>query len=206
MKRIFVLGCLMLFALNVYADSNSKCGDILVRMSAKIEAMDCYRVEFSVSAKDMGTSEGYYIVDGEKYRIKIEQQEQFSDGEFRYEINSFDKEVLLDEHDPNSRNILVNPPMAFRFDEELYDSKLISEQEGVAEIELTPTEGVLDGISRVILKVDTKTELPIEMSYDFDGVNLVIQIISFKEVDGLTSLFFEFVPIDYLDYEIIDFR
>ncbi len=201
-SKFFTLLALMA---STVAAAEEESGRILARMSAKLEAMAQYKIEFTVSAPDMGQSKGVCYVAGDKYNIKVDDQTQFSDGTVRYRINPADREVTLDRQNPDSRNLLENPTKAFDFSAGMFDSHKAESKGSAYEIELIPAEGVLDGINKVTLLVNKNTSLPEELRYRFDGTELIIRIVSVAKNSPSPSLF-AFDRKSYSDYEIIDFR
>ena len=107
MKRfILIAAALVAAASSAKADETSE--SILRHIAETFASYGNYEVRFTVSAQGMGNMSGNYFVSGDRYRIKLQKQEQFSDGTNRYEIYAADKEVVIDAADTGSHNIL-NP-------------------------------------------------------------------------------------------------
>ena len=114
MKR-FILIAAALVAATSSAKADETSESILRHIAETFASYGNYEVRFTVSAQGMGNMSGNYFVSGDRYRIKLQKQEQFSDGTNRYEIYAADKEVVIDAADTGSHNILNNPTRAFEF-------------------------------------------------------------------------------------------
>lgn len=205
MRKSFILLVLCVCSLcNVLADDRSN--EIILRMTRQLKSYGAYEVAFTAEAEGMGSSKGSYKVHGDKYRIKVDSQEQFSDGQFRYEINGYDNEISIDNVNLQSRNLLTNPSRAFDFGEDAFVGTHMGRQ-GVNDIiELVPKGALLDGVSSIVLYVDSQTGLPVELKYDFDGTPLDVKIDRITRLSDIDDSVFEFNRSDYSGYEIIDFR
>lgn len=182
---------------------------IMRHISETLAGYGSYEVRFSVTAKGMGTMNGNYFVSGDKYRIKLQKQEQFSDGTNRYEIYAADKEVVIDKSDTSSHDILNNPTRAFEFAPEEFESTYKGQQtvnRTVSEtVELVPHKGST-AHGKITLYVGTDDGMPVALDYDYQGESVFIsidKIVPLKETDP--SMFI-FDPARYGDYEVIDFR
>lgn len=190
-----------------YADEP---GDAVLKgVAGKLAAYGDYKVEFSVTAKDMGTVGGSYVVSGDKYRIRLQKQEQFSDGRNRYEVYPSDKEIVIDAVDASSHDIFSNPTKAFEFAPSEFESRLteVSVRGGmrVQAVELTPRQG--NGTSGIIiLYVDAVSGLPAAIDYDYQGEKVSVKIDRIEKLDDVDKSLFIFDPMRYKDYEVIDFR
>ena len=97
------------------ASADNLSESILRHVASTLREYGDYEVRFTVSAESMGTTGGEYVVSGDRYRIRIRQQEQFSDGKNRYEIYEADREVVIDRADTKTHDIFTNPTRAFDF-------------------------------------------------------------------------------------------
>ena len=102
-----------------------------------------------------------------------------------------------------SRNILNNPVRAFDFLGSEYTPSLVSEADGRAVVRLTPAAGNDSPAGDVTLTVDTATMRPRSLSYDYDGEQVLVNVL---EVAPLAGLVRRFDPKNYEGYEFIDFR
>lgn len=201
MKRLFTI-CFALFAaLSVGAQEG---GDVLRAVSEKLGAMGAYRIDFTLEMTGAESgSEGYCLVDGERYVIAIEDMMQGFDGTTVWVLNSLNKEVTLDAPNIQSRSLFDNPTKAFDFEEELFEVERLSHEAAMIHLYLAPKEGVLEGIESVHLVVDEDTMLPASLGYDMVGVGIYINKVTITPLlptDG------EFEVVAPEGYEVIDFR
>lgn len=180
-------------------------GEILSQMGAKLNAMGAYRIDFELempTATD--TSKGYCVVERERYVISIEDLSQGCDGQTQWTLNGQNREVTFDTPRTESRSLFDNPTKAFDFSEELFAVESVtSTNDGDWQLVLLPAEGVLDGIERVVVRVDKKSLLPTALGYDMAGIGLWINIAKIAPTSTTPSIFKPTIPEGY---EVIDFR
>ena len=176
--------------------------EILEKLAAGFRAMPGYSVDFEVSAGDY-KSRGSYVVEGRCYYLVLADAEVFADSVVRYEIDNRRREVTVTEVDTASRNILNNPVRAFDFLGSEYTPSLVSEADGRAVVRLTPAAGNDSPAGDVTLTVDTATMRPRSLSYDYDGEQVLVNVL---EVAPLAGHVRRFDKNAYAGYEFIDFR
>ena len=146
---------------------------------------------------------GSYVVEGDSYYLVLGDAEVFADGAVRLEVDNRRREVTVTEVDTASRNILNNPVRAFDFLGSEYTPSLVSEADGRAVVRLTPAAGNDSPAGDVTLTVDTATMRPRSLSYDYDGEQVLVNVL---EVAPLAGHVRRFDPKNYEGYEFIDFR
>lgn len=176
--------------------------EILEKLAAGFRAMPGYSVDFEVSAGDY-KSRGSYVVEGRCYYLALADAEVFADSVVRYEIDNRRREVTVTEVDAASRNILNNPVRAFDFLGSEYIPALVSEAGGRAVVRLTPAAGNDSPAGSVTVTVDTAAMRPLSLSYDYDGEQVQVGILSIAPLAGHVRLFDKNA---YAGYEFIDFR
>ena len=202
MKKFILIAALAIAVVST-AKADETSESILRHIAKTFASYDNYEVRFTVTAKSMGSMSGSYIVSGDRYRIKLQKQEQFSDGTNRYEIYLADKEVVIDNADNDSHNILNNPTRAFEFAPEAFESTYTGPAEyrrkAVETVRLVPRSDRY-GNGTVTLYVN------VALDYNYQGEELTVaidRITPLKEVDA--NLFLFDLTL-YGDYEVIDFR
>ena len=135
--------------------------------------------------------------------LRRDSVEVFADGAVRREVDNRRREVTVTEVDTASRNILNNPVRAFDFLGSEYTPSLVSEADGRAVVRLTPAAGNDSPAGDVTLTVDTATMRPRSLSYDYDGEQVLVNVL---EVAPLAGHVWRFDPKNYEGYEFIDFR
>lgn len=189
------------------ADNRSQA--ILTQLSAKIKALGNYHARFEVEAEGNNIS-GVYAVSGDKYFMQTDDYKVISDGKVKYEINHYDREVIVDRINPGDRNILSNPTRAFDFASDIFTSTYIGTQtvRGVVSdvIKLTPTDSK-STLKSITLAVSQATGLPVEIRYRSEGVSDEVSVRIVKIESGmLKDAVFKFDRTSNPGYEVIDFR
>lgn len=120
---------------------------------------------------------GYYIVDGDSYYLQLGVMEVYSDAKLRYEINNERKEVTEDVVNLESVDLLTNPTRAFNFVDDEFDASIVEQNAEGATLRLVPKDELL-GISdiRLVLRRDGATVMPTDVSYDYDGYVVDIEL------------------------------
>ena len=211
MKKCVLMSLLWLTALCVNADERSSA--LLNRLSSRIEGYGNYRVEFTVYIPGLQPQqiEGYYLVNGDKYYISVEDSEVYCDGKVKYEVNRADREVTIDAVNPAERNILSNPTRAFEFLDGSFTHSVQGEvsvgEKRCDRILLSPVDKTL-GLSQVTLDVDRETGLPVRLSYRLEGASAPISIGIDRIVPHAAAdpASFVFNRSKYKGFEMIDFR
>lgn len=201
MKRPIVTLLTLLCVLVGYGQTGS---EVLSQMGNKLGAMGAYRIDFELEMPGTtDSSKGYCVVDGVKYIISIDDLRQGCDGEVVWTLNGANREVTFDTPRTESRSLFDNPTKAFDFTAELFAVESITTtQRDKWQLVLRPTEGVLDGIEKVVVIVDKESLLPTMLGYDMAGVGLAVNI---KKIAPQTSTS-NFKPTIPDGYEVIDFR
>lgn len=120
---------------------------------------------------------GYYIVDGDSYYLQLGVMEVYSDAKLRYEINNERKEVTEDVVNLESVDLLTNPTQAFNFVDDEFDASIVEQNAEGATLRLVPKDELL-GISdiRLVLRRDGATVMPTDVSYDYEGYVVDIEL------------------------------
>lgn len=120
---------------------------------------------------------GYYIVDGDSYYLQLGVMEVYSDAKLRYEINNERKEVTEDVVNLESVDLLTNPTQAFNFVDDEFDASIVEQNAEGATLRFVPKDELL-GISdiRLVLRRDGATVMPTDVSYDYEGYMVDIEL------------------------------
>ena len=207
MKKFIVLLMTMSVVAGV-AKADDTSAMILEHISKTLSGYGNYEVKFTARTKGF-VANGTYRASGDKYRIKVQDQEHFSDGVNRYEIYDKDKEIVIDEVDTSSHNILNNPTRAFEFADSEFESTYKGRQQfGRVEVETVRLVPRTTRYGEVVitLYVNAANGLPAGLEYDSRGDKLTISIDKITPLDHIDPSVFMLDPSLYADYEIIDFR
>ena len=192
-RKFFIFHCFIAVLFCGILQGNAaqpRATEILERLAAGFRAMDGYGVKFGVVSGDY-EARGSYVVEGDSYYLVLGDAEVFADGAVRREV------------DTASRNILNNPVRAFDFLGSEYTPSLVSEADGRTVVRLTPAAGNDSPAGDVTLTVDTATMRPRSLSYDYDGEQVLVNVL---EVAPLAGHVRRFDKNAYAGYEFIDFR
>ncbi|MEG0789668.1 MAG: hypothetical protein RSB23_05630 [Alistipes sp.] len=191
---------LVVFCQPTLGDARST--DILAKLSSGIRARGMYGVSFEVRVGGNYSTSGHYVVSGDRYYMTLGDAEVYCDGKSRQEVDNHKKEVVIDDVDTSSHNILNNPTRAFEFLDDEFTSVLLWEKTGVAAVKMTP-KAANSPIGAVTVTVDVTKSLPQQLAYDVDGdrIEIVIKSITSEKTPPKS-----FVKADYKTYEFIDFR
>lgn len=202
----FALSVLPVFA--SYADERSS--ELLKELSEKIASLGNYHVGFTVHAEG-NTSEGEYVISGDKYYIRVDDIEEICDGKNKYEINHADEEVVIDKVNTKEVGILSNPAKMFDFADESfthsYEGEMTEKCQACNFILLQPRDKNTS-VKNIVLAIEKATGLPFMLKYSVEGLNGEIEIF----VDKITAdrktpdSRFNFDKKEYKGYEMIDFR
>lgn len=190
----------LLFVTGVRADDDHALA-LLRQVTSAFSQMSGYSVDFEVETAD-GPIPGYYEVNGPNYYIQVNDMEAYGDAQFRYEVNSSKREIVIDLVDLESHNLLNNPTRAFDFVEGEYATELLDETEQTAVIRLTP-RSVRSAVGVIDIEIDKTRSLPVSVTYEVDGDRVQIDIRAISEREASARAFDR---DKYPDYEWIDFR
>lgn len=196
--------------LSLSARADERSGEILDRIASILRGYANYEVMFTVSANGMDDIEGVYFVSGDRYNITVADQNHFSDGTYRYEINNTDREIIIDWADVTSHNMLSNPAMAFEFVgddfEGVYRGTCTVSGRECETVRLIPVGASYGPNIIITLYVSGDSGLPVVVEYDYEGEKVHIAIDNISPVRQIDAAMFAFDGKKYKGYEIIDFR
>ena len=185
-RKFFIFHCFIAVLFCGILQGNAaqpRATEILERLAAGFRAMDGYGVKFGVVSGDY-EARGSYVVEGDSYYLVLGDAEVFADGAVRREVDNRRREVTVTEVDTASRNILNNPVRAFDFLGSEYTPSLVSEADGRAVVRLTPAAGNDSPAGDVTLTVDTATMRPRSLSYDYDGEQVLVNVLEVAPLAG----------------------
>jgi outer membrane lipoprotein-sorting protein len=211
---IFLLFFLLFFAFGAAAQKDPKAKAVLDGMSQKYQSMKGFTAGFDYTFQDAGVpgdrQSGEIAVSGEKYRLKLSDQEIYNDGKtvWTFIQTASYKEVTI--NDASQMEDELTPSNIYRMYETGFNYKLLAEKtyQGklVNVVQLTALKPNAP-FKEVKLMVDksTKDLLGWEMS---DGQGGVFSY-SFKNLKAAPTLapdYFTFDPKKYPGIEVIDLR
>ncbi len=207
MKKKNLIACLLLlFAAQVVSAQNN--ADALIRVlvdqikSHKNVEM-AFSYQLSPDGKTLGDSEkGHAWLQGEAYKVEMNEQQTISDGQSIWTYLIDDEEVMIS----NATEGADNTPLKLLTSlDKSYAATLAGiNAQGIASIELANPNGQY---KRVSLKVETKkTALKSMDVYMNDGSKLVITVEEMKFDQNLDDKFFTFDTKKHPKVDVIDMR
>ena len=207
MKKKNLIACmLLLFAAQVVSAQNN--ADALIRVlvdqikSHKNVEM-AFSYQLSPDGKTLGNSEkGHAWLQGEAYKVEMNEQQTISDGQSIWTYLIDDEEVMIS----NATEGADNTPLKLLTSlDKSYAATLAGiNAQGIASIELANPNGQY---KRVSLKVETKkTALKSMDVYMNDGSKLVITVEEMKFDQNLNDKFFTFDAKKHPKVDVIDMR
>ena len=200
---------LLMVSCSLPAAADGQADDVLRKLAEKIASMGEYTAGVDVSAENKRIA-GNYSVSGAKYYMQTDEYEVICDGKTRWEINHYDEEVLIDNADPEDRNVLSNPTRAFEFAPDIFSSLYVGELERDGQtvdiVELKPLDPK-SSLLRITLIIERRGGLPVELRYLSDGLSEDVVVRMVKIEHGLPrDAAFSFDQSKYKGYDIVDFR
>jgi outer membrane lipoprotein-sorting protein len=211
---VYTFFLVVFFALSAHAQKDDKAKVFLDAMSQKFKAMNGFTASFDYTFQDgSGTSDrqsGELAVKGEKYRLKLPDQEIFNDGKTVWTFIESDnyKEVTINDSDQMEGEL--TPSNIYRLYESGYDYKLVGEKQfqgktaQIVELLAQKKNAPFEQVKLMIDKISFNL-LGWEM---YDGQGGVFSY-AFKNLEtdaDLASGYFVFDPKKYPGVEIIDLR
>ena len=207
MRTKNIIACLLLlFAAQAVSAQNN--ADALIRVlvdqikSHKNVEM-IYNYQINSNGQNLGDVEkGHAWLQGEAYKIELQDQQTISDGKTIWSYLIDDEEVMVS----NASEGTDNTPLKLltSLDKSYMASLTNIDAQGIASIELANPKGQY---KRVTLKVNTKkTELKSADIYMDDGNKIVVNVVEMKYDQKLDNNFFTFDAKKHPKVDVIDMR
>ncbi len=218
MKRVVLIGVLLLTSIFLQAQQDQKAKNILDKVSEKTRSYKTISADFSLTMenKEMEIdekNEGTIKLKGQKYSVDLPDANGgvkiFSDGTTLWNYMKNGNQVIISNIDDESSD-LMDPTSLFSIYEKGFESKFISEKkEGnktLYEIDLSPENDELQ-VSKITVSID-KATLMINAAVLFgtDGNLYTIKVKKLETDINFPDTDFVFDASKYNDVEVIDFR
>jgi len=214
MKKIYTtLLIFLMFVTLANAQQDPQAGKILNAMSQKYKAMKAFQADFTQtmenrSSKMKETMKGNVLVSGDKYRLKISEQEIISNGKILWTYLKDVNEVTITESDPEAE--VMSPSNIFDMYKKGYKYVLAgSETIGGVKyhvIELSP-EDRKNPIFKVRLFINQKDKsLKSWEMFRYNGSRYTYTINNFKPNPVLAADTFTFNKAKYNGVTVVDLR
>ena len=214
MKRIGLFIILLMFLVNLgWAQQDQKALTILDAMSEKYQNIDAFQAKLTYKLENPTeklneTFRGEITVMGDKYRLKIGEQEIINNGStiwtYLREVNEVNIDNYYPEDDP------MAPAKIYTIYRDGYKYSFVDEkkQKGkiVEIIDLEP-DNKDEPFFKIRLTIDKADKTLVNYKvFDKNGNRYLWTVSDFDPTLQLTASYFEFNPSEYKDVEIIDLR
>lgn len=212
MKKILLIAFVFVCtAFNVSAQTDTKAKAILDALSAKLDALETMKFEFSYTMANTTenineTKTGSIYLKGDKYRLYIADQLIICDGTTIWTVLKEDKEVQINSVDPTNQN---TPNKMLTSYNKNYKSKFIKEapKAGIVmqTIDLTPT--TTQSFYKVRLEINKSSNMVYSSTvYDKNGTTYTYLVTNFVENPKVFDSRFTFDKTEYAGYSLNDMR
>lgn len=200
MKQYF-LALFILFSISAKADEQSAA--LLSKVSKTINANTSYRIEFSATASDQGTLNGQMTVSGRKFALIATGMEVYYDGVSLWNYDKKNREVNVENLDPEDPNVMTNPTKMLAVNEKDFIHRMLAPNV----VELIP-KGSAATYSKMVLTINPTTSLPekVVLTDRESGEQIEIKVAKFTPNVPVTIETFRFDTSKNKDVDIIDFR
>ena len=212
MKKIFLIAFIFVSTIfNASAQTDTKAKAILDALSAKLDALETMKFEFSYTMTNTAenineTKTGSIYIKDDKYRLYIADQLIICDGTTIWTILKEDKEVQINSVDPTNQN---TPNKMLTSYNKNYKAKFIKEapKAGIIMQTLDLTPLTAQSFYKVRLEINKLKNMVYSSTiYDKNGTTYTYLVTSFIENPKVFESRFTFNKADYPDYSINDMR
>lgn len=212
MKKIFLIAFVFASTIfNASAQTDTKAKAILDALSAKLDALETMKFEFSYTMTNTAenineTKTGSIYIKDDKYRLYIADQLIICDGTTIWTILKEDKEVQINSVDPTNQN---TPNKMLTSYNKNYKAKFIKEapKAGIIMQTLDLTPLTAQSFYKVRLEINKLKNMVYSSTiYDKNGTTYTYLVTSFIENPKVFESRFTFNKADYPDYSINDMR
>lgn len=209
--RYFTTLLFILFCCTAFAQNDPKAKEILDKAAAKFKAYPAAEIDFTLSMENKSEDinekhEGKAWMKGNLYKLHLMDVENYYDGKNIYTYMPDVQEVNI--KNPNEEEEeMLNPTTLFDIHNQGFTQKLVQTTNGIAYIELTPTDKKRN-FSKIGIWVNPSTSsIQKVTSFGKDGNNVTITIKDIKQSSPVPAdSFFKFDAAKHPDVEVIDLR
>ncbi|WP_419545310.1 LolA family protein [Odoribacter laneus] len=195
--------------LTTYAQNEAKT--LLDKSTAKIKALPAVEIDFTLTMENKAEGiqevhEGKAWMKGNLYKLHIMDVENYYDGKNIYTYMPEVKEVNL-KNPSDEEEEMLSPTKIFDIHNTGFTQKLVSQEKGIAYIELYPLDEDKN-FTKIGIQVKTADSSIEEVkSFGKDGNNLIIKIKNIKQPTPVPAdSFFKFDTAAHPEVEVIDMR
>lgn len=208
--RYFSTLLLLVLTFTVFAQNDPKAKEILDKAATKFKAYPAAEIDFTMAMENKAENineihQGKAWMKGNLYKLNLMDVENYYDGKNIYTYMPEVQEVNIKNPSDEEEGFL-NPTTLFDIHNQGFSQKLISNNNGVAYIELTPQEK--KNFEKIGVWVNpSNSSIQKVTSFGKDGNNVVITINNIKQLNPVpANEYFKFDTAKHPDVEVVDMR
>ena len=211
MRNKTVILLFSLFTLTLSAQKDPEALQVLSDFGRKATQAPSVTMDFRLTtndskAGDVTTMSGSAIISGDRYRLKLDDYNIWTDGSNVWNYSPDVNEVTITETDPDDDSFITRPSLLFTMYEEGYKIRLIEQTSDEWVIDLYPEE-ITSDLIRIRLKIGkTRYDLNGAEYKTKDGITMTLIADKYDLTFKPATDFFTFNPADYKGVDVIDMR
>ncbi len=211
MKKLSFIYLLLIISITISAQNDPKAVSILDKFSSTASSAPSISMKFIMVTEDMAekskdTISGTIILSKDSYRLDLQDNIIWYDGENSWSYLPLEKEVTVTHPDKKDNSFETRPSSIFTMYKKGYKSRLVEDRKDSYLIDLYPEE-IKDELIRVRLTIK-KASLEL-MSFEYkrrDGITITLLVREYSLKQQPEPGMFRFYPEKYKGVEIIDMR
>lgn len=209
MRYLITLCIAIAFSASLWAQGDAKT--ILDKSAAKIKAYPAVEIDFTLTmenkAEDINeVHPGKAWMKKNLYKLNVMDVENYYDGKNIYTYMPEVKEVNI-KNPSEEEEEMLNPTKIFDIHNAGFKQKLVSNDNGIAYIELYPNDLKKNFIKIGIWVKTADSSIQKVTSFGKDGNNLIISIDNIRQPSPIPAdSFFKFDSTAHPDVEVVDMR
>jgi outer membrane lipoprotein-sorting protein len=207
MRIYFLFYFIYLISFSSYSQEDKKAVDLLDMMSERYKKMEGFTSSFTYIMNNLSENiadsfQGKISVKEEMYVLFIEGQKIINDSETVWTYLEDLNEVTISEFDAEEQELSLNN--IFEIYKSGFSFKFLGEEKNIRLVEIYPDDQE-KSYFKILFKIDSDGLLSSFSVFDKSNSTFVYMINDFKE-ESLENNLFTFIPEDYPEIEVIDFR
>ena len=207
MRIYFLFYFIYLISFSSYSQEDKKALDLLDMMSERYKKMEGFTSSFTYIMNNLSENiadsfQGKISVKEEMYVLFIEGQKIINNSETVWTYLEDLNEVTISEFDPEEQELSLNN--IFEIYKSGFSFKFLGEEKNIRLVEIYPDDQE-KSYFKILFKIDSYGLLSSFSVFDKSNSTFVYMINDFKE-ESLENNLFTFIPEDYPEIEVIDFR
>tara|TARA_B100001564_G_scaffold315579_1_gene290387 strand:- start:2035 stop:2658 length:624 start_codon:yes stop_codon:yes gene_type:complete len=196
-----------LISFSTYSQEDKRAVDLLDMMSEKYQKMEGFTSSFTYIMNNLSENiadsfQGKISVKEEMYVLFIEGQKIINDSKTVWTYLEDLNEVTISEFDPEEQELSLNN--IFEIYKSGFSFKFLGEDKNIKLVEIYPDDQE-KSYFKILFKIDSSGLLSSFSVFDKSNSTFVYMINDFKE-ESLENALFTFIPENYPEIEVIDFR